>query len=276
MLVLQILRHVAAHDALCQTFHDGGLTGTRFTDEDRVVLRAAREDLQYTTDFIVAADDGVELSLAGIVDEVLGILRERLVVLVTAHRLHLLSLSQFGDGLLQAFLGNAGILHDAASGRVDLQECQQHGFTRNELVARLLGSVHSALQHLTGRVREIGLAALYAWQMRDLAFHQAFHLLAVHAQLAKEEVGDVLGLLHDAVEQVDRLDGLLTCRLRTSCCSLYGFLRFDCKLVECHNYTPFLLFVYSIPLPANVKPNRRICQNVRKRPTICHYLVKRN
>ena len=41
LLVLQVLRHVAAHDSLGETFHDGGLTRTRLTYQDRVVLRTA-------------------------------------------------------------------------------------------------------------------------------------------------------------------------------------------------------------------------------------------
>ena len=41
LLVLQVFGHVAAHDTLCQSFGDGGLTRSRFTDQDRVVLRAS-------------------------------------------------------------------------------------------------------------------------------------------------------------------------------------------------------------------------------------------
>ena len=69
-------------------------------------------------------------------------------------------------------------------------------------------------------------------------------MLAVHAQLAKEVVGDVLALLHDAVEQVHRLDGLLASRLRTTGSSLHGLLRLDSKLVECHSSILLSFYVY--------------------------------
>ena len=57
--VAEVFGHVAASDALCQTFYNGGFTRTGFTDEDGVVFRAAREDLQDAADLFVATDDGV-------------------------------------------------------------------------------------------------------------------------------------------------------------------------------------------------------------------------
>ena len=41
LLVLQVFWHVATYDSLGETFHDGGLTRTRLTNQDRVVLRTA-------------------------------------------------------------------------------------------------------------------------------------------------------------------------------------------------------------------------------------------
>ena len=41
LLVLQVLWHIATDDTPCETFHDSGLTRTRLTDQDRVVLRAS-------------------------------------------------------------------------------------------------------------------------------------------------------------------------------------------------------------------------------------------
>ena len=64
-LVLQALGHVAADDALRQAFDDGGLADAGLADEHRVVLRAAREHLDDAADLLVAADDRVELALAG-------------------------------------------------------------------------------------------------------------------------------------------------------------------------------------------------------------------
>ena len=128
LLVLQVLRHIAAHDTPCQSLDNGGLTRTGFADEDGVVLRAPRENLEHAANLIVTADDGVELALSGEIHEVLGILLQRLIVVVGTLALHLLSLTQFEDGLTHVLLGGTGILQHAAHGRVDHEQRQQDGF----------------------------------------------------------------------------------------------------------------------------------------------------
>ena len=57
-------RHVAVDDALRQAFDDGGLADARLAEEDRIVLRAAGEDLDDALDFLLAADERIELLLS--------------------------------------------------------------------------------------------------------------------------------------------------------------------------------------------------------------------
>ena len=64
-LVLQGCGHVAVDDALGQAFGDGGLADAGLADEDGVVLGAAAEDLHDAADFLIAADDGIEVAFAG-------------------------------------------------------------------------------------------------------------------------------------------------------------------------------------------------------------------
>src|SRR5699024_1151750 len=52
-------------DALFEPLHDRGLTDTGFTDEYRVVLGAAAQDLDDPTDLPVPADDRIDLALTG-------------------------------------------------------------------------------------------------------------------------------------------------------------------------------------------------------------------
>ena len=54
-LVLQLLRHIAADDALGQAFDDGGLADARLADQRRVVLGAPREDLHHALDLDLTA-----------------------------------------------------------------------------------------------------------------------------------------------------------------------------------------------------------------------------
>ena len=77
-LVLEALRHVALDDAQGEPFDDRRLADARLADEHGVVLRAPREDLDHAADFLVAADDRVELALLGPLDQVDAVLFQRL------------------------------------------------------------------------------------------------------------------------------------------------------------------------------------------------------
>ncbi len=83
LLVTQVLRHVAAQNTMGKAFDDGCFTRAGFAYQDRVVLGASRKNLKYTADFLVSSDDGVEPSCTGFVNEVLGILRQTLVGVLT-------------------------------------------------------------------------------------------------------------------------------------------------------------------------------------------------
>ncbi len=78
-LVLQPFGHVAADDAAGQPLDDGGLADARLADEHGVVLGAAREHLDDAADLFVAADDRIELALAGELGQVAAVAFERLV-----------------------------------------------------------------------------------------------------------------------------------------------------------------------------------------------------
>ena len=110
LLVLQVLGHVATHDALGQSLGNGRLARARLANQDGVVLRAPAQNLQHAAYLVVASDDRVQLALTGQVDQVLGILLQTLVVVVSRLRLYLLSLAQFVDGGAQVFLRASGIL----------------------------------------------------------------------------------------------------------------------------------------------------------------------
>ncbi len=64
LLVLERLRNVTADDPASQAFGDGGLAHAWFANKDRVVFRAAAEDLHHPTDFLIAADDRINFASA--------------------------------------------------------------------------------------------------------------------------------------------------------------------------------------------------------------------
>ena len=63
--VAQQFGNVAVDDHLGQAFDDGGLADAGFAQQHGIVLGAAAEDLDDAFDFVLAADDRIELALAG-------------------------------------------------------------------------------------------------------------------------------------------------------------------------------------------------------------------
>ncbi len=70
--------HFAVDDALGQAFGDGGFTHARLTDQHRVVLGAALQDLNGAANFVVTADHRIEFALFGALGQVDGVFVERL------------------------------------------------------------------------------------------------------------------------------------------------------------------------------------------------------
>ena len=70
LLVLDGFGHIAGNDCLSEAFDNGGLTDARLTNQNRVVLRATREDLHDALHFSAAANHRIELVFAGSLGEV--------------------------------------------------------------------------------------------------------------------------------------------------------------------------------------------------------------
>ena len=107
---LQAFGHFAVDDALREAFDNGGLADARLADEHRVVLRAAREHLHRAADFVVAADDRVQLAARSARGEIDGVLLERAAFLFRLRIVHGFTAAHLVDGLLDGGLRGAGIL----------------------------------------------------------------------------------------------------------------------------------------------------------------------
>src|ERR1700758_4581516 len=61
-LVFQNLRHIAGDNSLCKAFYNRGLANTWFTNQHRIVFGTARKHLYDPPNFVVTANDWIELS----------------------------------------------------------------------------------------------------------------------------------------------------------------------------------------------------------------------
>ena len=177
----------------------------------------------------------IEPSGTGLLDEVAGILREALVGVLARLRLHLLAAAQLANGGSELFLRDAGILEDLGCRAACAYECEQHQLDGDELVALLGGQLLGTGEDIVSLAAEVGLAPLHSRQALQLGFESLADGLLVDRQLTEQELCHLLARLHDGGEQVLRLDGLLAAGLGGAHGLLYGLLRFDGKLVECHS-----------------------------------------
>ena len=112
LLVLQALRHVAVDDAERQALGDRGLADAGLADQHRVVLGAAGQHLDGAADFLVAADDRVELALARRLGEVAGVFLQRVVLVLGRGGVGGAALADLVDRLVQRLRRDAGVGED--------------------------------------------------------------------------------------------------------------------------------------------------------------------
>ena len=139
-LVLQTLGHVALDDAAGEALDDGGLADTGLADQDGVVLGASGQHLDDPADLLVAADDRIELALAGRLGEVAAVLLEGLVAVLGVLA---------GDPVAAPDLAERGeqlLLADAEGGRHGEQEVLGGEVLVAELGALAVGVVEGGLQ----------------------------------------------------------------------------------------------------------------------------------
>ena len=110
LFVFQAFGNIASHDPHRQSFSDGCFANTGFADQDRIVLGAARQNLNHSADLFVAADDRVELALFRHFGEVAAVFFKRLVRGFRILAGHTLATTNLLQGLHQAFATQAELL----------------------------------------------------------------------------------------------------------------------------------------------------------------------
>ena len=243
LLVLQVFRHIATQNPVGKAFHDGGLTGSWLTNQDWVVFCTAAQNLKHTPDLIVTPNHWVELAAAGGVDQVDGVFRQTLVVVLAALAVNALAVTQFEDGLLQTFLRHSHAFHHLRYAALRQEQSQKDGFQRHVFVAQLFRQTDTPLQHVVALAAKVGLTAAHLRTRQGIALHDVGKCLGIHTQLIENEVGHIFSHAYDSTHQVGRLNALLAVLLHKVDGLLQGLLRFDCEILEVHSGSPFFFFV---------------------------------
>src|SRR5262249_25164196 len=143
------------HDALGQSLDDGGLPHSGLADEDGIVLRPSGEDLDHALDLGLAADDGIELALAGELGQVTGELVEHgsLRALLGPG---IVLIAQESESLLAYFVeaGTQGLEDLGGDGLPFLPEAQEQMLGPDVVVAELASLLDGEFENALGLRRE--------------------------------------------------------------------------------------------------------------------------
>ena len=233
-LVLERLGHVARHDAQGQALDDGGLADAGLTDEDRVVLRAAREHLDDAADLLVTADDGIELALARQLGEVAGVALERLVLLLRILIGDPLAAAYFLQRLVDT-VGRDTVLGEHATDAVALAgKRPQQVLRRHVLVLEALGLGLSALERRAQPLAEVVLAtaAPHGGQALERLLERTLDDLGARAELGEDRADHTLALLEQRQQQVLRLHRLVVVLVGQRLRRLHRLLGLDGEFFE--------------------------------------------
>jgi hypothetical protein len=176
-LALQALRYVSRDDALREALDDRRLADSGIADQHRVVLRAAREDLDHAADLLVAPDHRVELPLLRGLRQVAAELLERLVGLLGVLRRHATPAADLVD------LGEQLVARDDV-------EREQQVLGRDVLVVHALRLVEGPVEHL--RERGADLRLLRRALDRRLAAQRGLGLRAQRSRVRNELLRQLL------------------------------------------------------------------------------------
>ena len=210
------------HDRLGEALDDRGLTNAGLTDQNRVVLRAAREDLHDALHLDAAADDGVQLVLArGLRQVAAELLEDRGVrALGTARSAHarahglaalvvaaLVAAEHLDHGLahlrqVRALLGQ----HLGGHALALLEEAEQQVLRSDVVVAQLQGLTQAQLEDALGARGEGNVALDRLLALADDLNDRGANGLALDAHRLQGLGGDALTLGDQAEQQVLRAD----------------------------------------------------------------------
>ena len=240
-LVLELIGHVAADDALGETFHNGGLADAGFADQHRVVLGAAAQHLHDAANLVVAADHRIEFALPGGFGEIVRVAFEGLIFGLRILVRDALRAAHGDQGLEDGVVGGAGAIQKLA-GRVTalFGDAQQQVLGGNKLVFEANGLVEGVLQDGIERRGEIHARLHVAGlgQGGEQARSLGDYGVRVHAALLQHGPDNAFFLFGEGDQQMQRKHYLAAVLFGQDLALLQGVLRLLGQLVDAKHIGP--------------------------------------
>ena len=211
---LESFGDILGDDALCQAFDDGRLADAGLADEHRVVLGAARQDLNDAPDLFVATDHRIELPLPRQLGQVASIALESLVGVFGRGAGDALTAADLLQGGEEVFATHSLITQQLAGGPVVVQRRDHEVLDADVLVLELSGFVLGALQQLAQALCDEDLigASARAADLRD-SFERrldgARERCDVDSGGLQQGAGDTVGRFDQGAHEVLDIDSLM-------------------------------------------------------------------
>ena len=207
-LVLEPLGHLAIDHSLGQALDDRGLAHPGLTDQHGIVLGPALQHLDGAPDFVVAANDRIQLALLCSLGQVYGVLVQSLAGLFGFGVVNGLATAHLFDRGLQGNSSHAAVLEQLAHPSLALQHRQQYQLTGDIGVAALLGQFVRHIEdfaQFTGQV-DFAPRAADLGQRFQRRFQTGYQSRHVRACLLQQGPGGASFLVQQGAQQVQRLD----------------------------------------------------------------------
>src|ERR1700722_15792309 len=191
LAILKALGHIALDDSPRKAFDDRGLADAGLADQHRVILGAAREDLDHAANFLFASDDRIDLACRGKRSKVAAVFLERLVGRLRIRRRHTLIAAHLLEHGHQLVMGQAGFAQNFGSGAGLIEHRDQHVLDGDILVLELARLLFRTREHAAEALSRVDLptvstAAGYFWNFGEFSFELATHLVAIDARQLKD------------------------------------------------------------------------------------------
>ena len=202
LFVAQGTWNVARNNALCQAFHNCGLTNTRFADKNRIVLGAAAQNLNGTANLFDATNNWIKLSLASKVGHVATVLLQGLKLRLCILRGYAFIATKLVVDLFYALSGNAGVAKNPTCVSVVVCQRSEQMLGGNVGISQLSGKLLSLVDNLEKVIANANLCSTYFWSLRDCLVYLRSDGVRICANLLQDRTQVALIAVQQRLEQV--------------------------------------------------------------------------
>ena len=238
--VAQGFRHIAIDNAQGEALGNCRFTNAGFTDQHRVVLGAARQHLHGTADLVIAANDRIDLALAGGGRQILGVFLERLITILCAGCICRAPLAQIIDCRIERLRIDRTGLQRILRGRTHNGKCGEQSLYGHKTVSRFLGDLCRLIEYTD----QLAICARIGGRTADLGhFGQSRIIGLAHAFGRTASAGDQIGsqpfgVIEQGLEQMSGRQLRMAVPHGDGLCSLQEAPRPLRELLQVHHMSP--------------------------------------